>query len=111
MYEQVDRLAGALVGDDSHLEREFETRLTESSTLAFRVAYSVLRHRQDAEHIAQDAFVRAPPAASGSCGIQNGSAPGSYGWRGAWPSIGSDPIGVASVERALMRTVRSARGR
>lgn len=41
------------------LEREFEARLVESSTLAFRVAFSVLRHRQDAEDVAQDAFVRA----------------------------------------------------
>jgi RNA polymerase sigma-70 factor (ECF subfamily) len=59
MYEHVDRLAGALVDGDSQLEREFETRLTESSTLAFRVAYSVLRHRQDAEDVAQEAFVKA----------------------------------------------------
>jgi RNA polymerase sigma-70 factor (ECF subfamily) len=43
----------------SDLEREFEERLTECSTLAFRVAYGVLRHRQDAEDVAQEAFVRA----------------------------------------------------
>ena len=59
MYEHVDRLAGALVDGDTQLEREFETRLTESSTLAFRVAFSVLRHRQDAEDVAQEAFVKA----------------------------------------------------
>ena len=41
------------------LEREFEARLSESSTLAFRVAYAVLRHRQDAEDVAQEAFVKA----------------------------------------------------
>ena len=41
------------------LEREFETRLRESSTLAFRVAYGVLRHREDAEDVAQDAFAKA----------------------------------------------------
>jgi RNA polymerase sigma-70 factor (ECF subfamily) len=41
------------------LDREFEARLAESSTLAFRVAYSVLRHREDAEDIAQDAFAKA----------------------------------------------------
>src|SRR5215475_15202598 len=41
------------------LEQEFEARLAESSTLAFRVAYSVLRHRQDAEDVAQEAFVKA----------------------------------------------------
>ncbi len=39
--------------------REFETRLAESSTLAFRVAFAVLRHRQDAEDVAQEAFVKA----------------------------------------------------
>jgi RNA polymerase sigma-70 factor (ECF subfamily) len=41
------------------LEREFEGRLVESSKLAFRVAYSVLRHRQDAEDVAQEAFAKA----------------------------------------------------
>src|SRR5215471_2381400 len=41
------------------LEQEFESRLVETSTLAFRVAYGVLRHRQDAEDVAQDAFARA----------------------------------------------------
>jgi len=41
------------------LEREFETRLAECSTLAFRLAFSVLRHRQDAEDVAQEAFVKA----------------------------------------------------
>ncbi len=40
--------------------REFETRLVESSTLAFRVAYSVLRQCEDAEEVAQEAFTRAP---------------------------------------------------
>lgn len=41
------------------LDREFEARLVESSTLAFRVAYSVLRHREDAEDVAQEAFTKA----------------------------------------------------
>lgn len=50
-------------GDD--LEREFETRLVESSTLAFRVAYGVLRHREDAEDVAQEAFAKAYRAFSG----------------------------------------------
>lgn len=49
----------AAVTADSDLEREFEARLVESSTLAFRVAYSVLRHREDAEEVAQEAFARA----------------------------------------------------
>ena len=48
-----------LVTADSELEAEFEARLHESSTLAFRVAYGVLRHRQDAEDVAQDAFAKA----------------------------------------------------
>ena len=41
------------------LAAEFETRLAESSTLAFRVAYSLLRQREDAEDVAQEAFARA----------------------------------------------------
>jgi RNA polymerase sigma-70 factor, ECF subfamily len=41
------------------LEREFEARLVESSTLAFRVAFSVLRQREDAEEVAQEAFAKA----------------------------------------------------
>jgi RNA polymerase sigma-70 factor (ECF subfamily) len=45
--------------DDDQLAREFEARLLESSTLAFRVAFGVLRHRQDAEDVAQEAFARA----------------------------------------------------
>jgi RNA polymerase sigma-70 factor (ECF subfamily) len=40
-------------------EQEVEKRLLESSRLAFRVAYSVLRQRQDAEDVAQDVLVRA----------------------------------------------------
>jgi RNA polymerase sigma-70 factor, ECF subfamily len=59
MDQYVDRLAGGLIGVDQDLEREFETRLAESSTLAFRVAFAVLRHRQDAEDVAQEAFVKA----------------------------------------------------
>ena len=49
---------GTEVGRDE-LAREFETRLVESSTVAFRVAYSVLRQREDAEDVAQEAFTRA----------------------------------------------------
>ncbi|HEY7169570.1 MAG TPA: RNA polymerase sigma factor [Vicinamibacterales bacterium] len=52
------RLAGQVAVDDE-LEREFEARLVETSTLAFRVAYSVLRQREDAEDVAQEAFVKA----------------------------------------------------
>src|SRR5215470_13232307 len=59
MHEHAARLAGSLMTLDRSLEQEFETRLVESSTLAFRVAYGVLRHRQDAEDVAQEAFVKA----------------------------------------------------
>jgi len=58
----LDKLAGAggrLIDVERELEREFEARLAECSTLAFRLAYSVLRHRQDAEDVAQDAFAKA----------------------------------------------------
>ena len=47
------------VAVDEPLEREFEARLADSSTLAFRVAYSVLRHREDAEDVAQEALAKA----------------------------------------------------
>jgi RNA polymerase sigma-70 factor (ECF subfamily) len=62
MNDVAERLAGRLLSADGvreELSREFEARLADSSTLAFRVAYSVLRQRQDAEDVAQDAFVRA----------------------------------------------------
>jgi RNA polymerase sigma-70 factor (ECF subfamily) len=59
MHERVDRLTGTLVAIDLDLEREFEARVADSSTLAFRVAFGVLRHREDAEDVAQDAFARA----------------------------------------------------
>jgi RNA polymerase sigma-70 factor (ECF subfamily) len=52
---------GAFVNADADLEREFEARLRESSALAVRVAFSVLRQRQDAEDVAQEAFARAFP--------------------------------------------------
>src|SRR3954471_5910100 len=48
-----------LVTAEDVLEREFGERLRESSSLAFRVAFGVLRHREDAEDVAQEAFVRA----------------------------------------------------
>ena len=58
-HGHIDRLAGFPVSLDEDLAREFELRLADSSTLAFRVAFSVLRHQQDAEDVAQEAFVRA----------------------------------------------------
>ena len=59
MHEFAERLAGGLVTVDQELDREFEARLVESSTLALRVAYGVLRHKQDAEDVAQEAFAKA----------------------------------------------------
>lgn len=59
MNEFADRLPGAFVTDSETLAREFEARLADSSTLAFRVAFSVVRHRQDAEDVAQEALTRA----------------------------------------------------
>jgi RNA polymerase sigma-70 factor, ECF subfamily len=44
---------------DEALARDLEERLRESAPLAFRVAYGVLRHREDAEDVAQDAIVKA----------------------------------------------------
>jgi len=52
-------LAEAGVIPDAAWEREFEARLADSSTLAFRVALGVLHNREDAEDVAQEAFVRA----------------------------------------------------
>src|SRR5262245_28763579 len=65
MNEFVDRLPATSVRLEAasetaeDLAREFEARVLDSSGLAFHVAYSVLRHPQDAEDIAQDAFIRA----------------------------------------------------
>ena len=61
MHERIDRLPASLVNADqgSALAREFEVRIAECSTLAFRVAFSVLRHREDAEDVAQEAFAKA----------------------------------------------------
>ncbi len=54
-----ERLTGFTDVERDELAREFEARLVESSTLAFRVAYGVLRHREDAEDVAQEAFAKA----------------------------------------------------
>lgn len=64
MNDRADALAGFVseAGDLDNLDnltREFEVRLADSSALAFRVAYSILRQRQDAEDVAQEAFARA----------------------------------------------------
>jgi RNA polymerase sigma-70 factor (ECF subfamily) len=59
MNELVPSWEALVTVEDPLLEQEFADRLRESSTLAFRVAYGVLRHREDAEDVAQEAFVRA----------------------------------------------------
>jgi RNA polymerase sigma-70 factor (ECF subfamily) len=59
MERLATRLAGEFVAVDETLERQFEALLAETSALAFRVAYGVLRHREDAEDVAQEAFVKA----------------------------------------------------
>ena len=59
MNELVRPRQALVTVEDPLLEQEFADRLRESSTLAVRVAYGVLRHREDAEDVAQEAFVRA----------------------------------------------------
>src|SRR4030095_869574 len=59
MHEHVERLTGSLVTADRELERECEARLADSSRLAFRIAFSVLKQREDAEDVAQEAFAKA----------------------------------------------------
>ncbi len=59
MHELADTLAAGLVTVGDDVIREFEARLADSSTLAFRVAYSIVRQKQDAEDVAQEAFARA----------------------------------------------------
>src|SRR3954469_16230938 len=65
MNDWAGGLSGTFVTLDEDLEREFEDRLRESMTLAFRVAYGVLRQREDAEDVAQDAFAKAHRAFRG----------------------------------------------
>ncbi len=48
-----------VVSRDDSLEREFQARLAECATLAFRVALGVLRDRAEAEDVAQEALLRA----------------------------------------------------
>ena len=59
MHDRASLLAPGLVTADAHLEQEFEARLVETSSLAFRVAFSVLRHQQDAEDVAQESIAKA----------------------------------------------------
>jgi RNA polymerase sigma-70 factor (ECF subfamily) len=60
MSDLVGGFPRTLVREQSEeLSREFEDRLRDSGTLAFRVAYSVLRHREDAEDVAQESIAKA----------------------------------------------------
>jgi RNA polymerase sigma-70 factor, ECF subfamily len=59
MNDIAGALAVTVVKATTALEREFEADLSKWSSLAFRVAYSVLRHREDAEDIAQDVLTNA----------------------------------------------------
>jgi RNA polymerase sigma-70 factor (ECF subfamily) len=59
MNEWAGDYPDAVVTEDAGLAAEFDARVRETSALAFRVAYGVLRQRQDAEEVAQEAFLRA----------------------------------------------------
>ena len=62
MHEVARQFPGLVMSvdrPDLALEREFEALVRESSSLAVRVAFSVLRQREDAEDVAQEAFARA----------------------------------------------------
>lgn len=59
MSEWAGAYPGNLVIEQPGFAAEFEERLRDSSTLAFRVAYGVLRNQQDAEDVAQEALTRA----------------------------------------------------
>jgi RNA polymerase sigma-70 factor (ECF subfamily) len=59
MHEYASPFAAGLVSAERADAQDFEGRLAESGTLAFRVAFSVLRNREDAEEVAQEAFLRA----------------------------------------------------
>src|SRR5258707_7745417 len=59
MNEWVAHWPDRVVNRDLELDRDFEERVRDSSRLAFGIAYGVLRNREDAEEIAQEAFARA----------------------------------------------------
>jgi RNA polymerase sigma-70 factor (ECF subfamily) len=59
MDETAGRLPGILVTAHPDLERDFEQAVRHSADLAVRVAFGVLRQREDAEDVAQEAFARA----------------------------------------------------
>src|SRR5689334_14320012 len=59
MSDHADQIGDVLLIMERDLKDEFESRLAETSTLAFRVAFSVLRKSEDAEDVAQEAFAKA----------------------------------------------------
>ena len=59
MHEYSEHLTAAFLGMEEDLKQEFEIRIAECSTLAFRVAYGILRNREDAEDVTQEAFAKA----------------------------------------------------
>jgi len=59
MDGHTDPLIASILTMEDDLVREFEARVSESLPLAFRVAFSVLKHREDAEDVAQEAFAKA----------------------------------------------------
>ena len=59
MNEAAGQFPGILVSLDRTLEQEFERQVRASADLAVRVAFSVLRRREDAEEAAQEAFAKA----------------------------------------------------
>jgi len=59
MHEYSQHLTAAFLGMEEDLKQEFEIRIAECSTLAFRVAYGILRNREDAEDVTQEAFAKA----------------------------------------------------
>jgi len=61
MSQSLEAAVGGLVRgtEKADLDAEFEALLVDSGALAFRVAYGVLRHREDAEDVAQEALARA----------------------------------------------------
>jgi RNA polymerase sigma-70 factor, ECF subfamily len=59
MQNYTEQLATGFLSMEEDLKQEFELRIAECSTLAFRVAYGVLRNREDAEDVTQEAFAKA----------------------------------------------------
>jgi RNA polymerase sigma-70 factor, ECF subfamily len=59
MEGSVASLPADIVSLPGLLEHELERHLQDATTLAFRVAWSVLRNQTEAEDVAQDAVVRA----------------------------------------------------